>query len=67
MRQSIGLKTKAGLGLVFACNVLGHYIMVQKLIPLLSKSAHHARVIWCSSTTAVKEFFDPDDCQCLKG
>ena len=67
MKQSVGLQTETGLGLVFACNVLGHYIMVKELIPLLSKSSIGARVIWCSSTTAVKEFFDPDDWQCLQG
>lgn len=67
MKQKIGLETKDGLGYVFACNVFGHYILANELCSLLSLSSRGGRIMWCSSTTAVPEFFDPEDWQCFKG
>ncbi|KAJ3306726.1 hypothetical protein HDV03_004357 [Kappamyces sp. JEL0829] len=67
MKQTTGQTTPDGLGYVFACNVFGHYALVKQLTPFLEKSQAGARILWCSSTTAVPEFFDSDDWQCIKG
>lgn len=67
LKQPIGSTTDDGMGLVFACNVFGHYSMVKLLTPLLQKSTVGGRVVWCSSTTAIPEFFDYVDYQGILG
>ncbi|CAO3657961.1 unnamed protein product [Umbelopsis ramanniana] len=53
------------VGLVFACNVLGHYFMIRELEPLL-KASGDGRVIWTSSGTASSSTFAIDDWQGVK-
>jgi 17beta-estradiol 17-dehydrogenase/3beta-hydroxysteroid 3-dehydrogenase len=67
MKQQEGLLTDDGLGYVFVCNVFGHYILVNELIPLLQVANGNGRILWCSSTTAAPELFDPSDWQSKKG
>ncbi|CAG8743286.1 399_t:CDS:2, partial [Racocetra fulgida] len=63
--QSIGNKTKDGLGETFACNVFGHYVMVRQLEDLMSKSGD-ARIIWTSSSTSSKDYYNFSDYQCIE-
>jgi len=48
---------------VFLANVLGHYMLVHWLAPLLTDDS---RVIWLSSVSAKPEVFNPDDIQGLQ-
>jgi len=66
LKQPRGLLTSLGLGLVFATNVLGHYIMVKELESLLI-NARPSRVVWVSSRTSSRNLFSWDDLQHLKG
>ncbi|KAJ1568090.1 hypothetical protein HK405_003677, partial [Cladochytrium tenue] len=78
--QAVGARTRDGrYGEVFAANLLGHYIMLRELEPLLARVAQMApalhepparsmaRVIWTGSTSATQSFFNEDDFQCLEG
>jgi 17beta-estradiol 17-dehydrogenase/3beta-hydroxysteroid 3-dehydrogenase len=60
--QIVGEINDDQVGLVFACNVLGHYIMVRELEPLL-KASGAGRVIWTSSGTASGSTFSIEDWQ----
>ncbi|KAJ3186737.1 hypothetical protein HDU85_007557 [Gaertneriomyces sp. JEL0708] len=64
--QRVGEVTEDDLGLTFAANVFGHYIMVKELISSL-RNAPSPRVLWFTSTTADPSFFDYDDYQCVNG
>ena len=73
----MGGKTADGLGEAFVANALGHFGMLRELEDLLAKTVvaerregrggFYSRVLWTSSTTAVPEFLDEDDLQCMKG
>ncbi|KAJ1950534.1 hypothetical protein FBU59_000632 [Linderina macrospora] len=52
--QKSGLVTKDGMGMTFATNVFGHYLLIHKLLPLLSVSS--ARVIWTGSAANSLQF-----------
>ncbi|OZJ04539.1 hypothetical protein BZG36_03996 [Bifiguratus adelaidae] len=60
--QRTGEFNEDGMGLVFACNVFGHYILIRALEELLQKSGE-GRVIWTSSITSKHEEFSLDDWQ----
>jgi 17beta-estradiol 17-dehydrogenase/3beta-hydroxysteroid 3-dehydrogenase len=64
-KQVSGEINDDNVGLVFACNVLGHYFMVRELEPLL-KASGAGRIIWTSSGTAASETFSIDDWQGIK-
>jgi 17beta-estradiol 17-dehydrogenase/3beta-hydroxysteroid 3-dehydrogenase len=61
-QQIMGEINDDQVGLVFACNVLGHYIMIRELEVLLMASGG-GRVIWTSSSTASSATFSIDDWQ----
>lgn len=62
--QSVGDKSKDGLGWAFQCNFFGHYVMLRELQELMASCG--GRIIWSSSLEAKIRFFDKDDLQCLK-
>ncbi|KAK9764051.1 3-keto-steroid reductase [Basidiobolus ranarum] len=64
--QPVGAKSKEGLGLVFATNVFGHYLLVRELESSLLAS-DDPRIIWTGSTTADRAAFSLEDYQHLKG
>ena len=64
-QQIVGEINDDNVGLVFACNVLGHYFMIRELEPLL-KASGDGRVIWTSSGTASSSTFAIDDWQGVK-
>lgn len=64
-QQIVGEVNEDGVGLVFACNVLGHYVMIRELEALL-KASGEGRIIWTSSSTASSHTFDLDDWQGIK-
>lgn len=78
LNQLTGVRSGADdrLEMVFASNVFGHYLMVHgrflHLIFKLRELEHMmipssiARVVWTSSQTATKEFFDWNDFQGFK-
>ncbi|KAI8908374.1 hypothetical protein EDD86DRAFT_191421 [Gorgonomyces haynaldii] len=66
LRQTRGSVTKDGLGLSFAANLYGHYILATELQHSLEQSKS-GKIIWLSSTTAAPECLDFDDEQCLRG
>ena len=53
------------LGKVFTSNVFGHYILSHSLIPLLTASPDHGRIIFVSSIEPLKSDFNPADIQAL--
>ena len=62
-RVTTGTKTPAGLGELFATHVVGHYVLVESLLPQLV-AAGDARVIWTSSRASCRSAFSWDDVQC---
>ncbi|KAJ2496767.1 hypothetical protein GGH96_005602 [Coemansia sp. RSA 1972] len=56
--QQSGLVTPDGLGLTFQTNVFGHYLLVHKLLPVLSRTK--GRVIWTGSSASQLEFSQSD-------
>ncbi|KAL2040829.1 hypothetical protein N7G274_006287 [Stereocaulon virgatum] len=58
--------TSSSLGKVFTSNVFGHYILSHFLVPLLSASPDHGRMILVSSIEALPSHLDPIDIQALK-
>ncbi|KAI9208909.1 uncharacterized protein BJ171DRAFT_487642 [Polychytrium aggregatum] len=60
--QPRGLVTEDGLGLCFAANTFGHYIMIKELEPVL-KAAQPSKVIYLTSTSAVPDYLSLDDYQ----
>eukprot|EP00742_Colponemidia_sp_Colp-10_P002884 GILJ01003078.1.p1 GENE.GILJ01003078.1~~GILJ01003078.1.p1 ORF type:complete len:364 (+),score=76.81 GILJ01003078.1:50-1141(+) len=65
LMEPVGLKTKEGLGEVFASNVFGHFVLIQSLLDQLE--AGSARVLFTGSRSATftKRFFDWTDIQLL--
>ncbi|KNE61412.1 hypothetical protein AMAG_06242 [Allomyces macrogynus ATCC 38327] len=63
--QPVGDRDRHGHGTVFMANTAGHYVLIHELMPLLT--AGRGRVIFTSSYTANREYFDPRDVECLKG
>ncbi|KAJ1956225.1 hypothetical protein EC988_001462 [Linderina pennispora] len=56
--QKRGLVTGDGLGTTFATNVFGHYLLIHKLLDLLSQS--RARVVWTGSAANSLQFSRAD-------
>lgn len=60
-----------GLGLIWAANVFGHYLIVQGLLSLLTRGGvrkgERARVIWTSSLDGHARSLDVHDIQCVRG
>ncbi|KAJ2139392.1 hypothetical protein IW139_000617 [Coemansia sp. RSA 353] len=56
--QQQGLVTPDGLGQTFQTNVFGHYLLVHKLLPVLSRAK--GRVIWTGSSASQLEFSQLD-------
>jgi 3-keto steroid reductase len=58
------------LGEVFTACVFGHYLLIHRLLPLLSRPSSSrltpARIIWSSSIEAVSDVFTLNDIQSLK-
>ncbi|KAJ2716885.1 hypothetical protein H4R19_000370 [Coemansia spiralis] len=65
LRQRRGLTTQDGLGLTFQTNVFGHYLLVDRLVPLLAGTGG-ARVIWTGSSASHLDF-SPADYQHIHG
>ncbi|KAI9318128.1 hypothetical protein BX666DRAFT_2120836 [Dichotomocladium elegans] len=63
--QSKGLLNDDGIGLIFAANVLGHFIMARELENLLDAS-EDGRVIWTSSMASTSAYLDREDWQGIK-
>ncbi|KAF8583988.1 hypothetical protein K439DRAFT_1389992 [Ramaria rubella] len=62
--QPIGIESSDGLGLVWQCNVFGHYVLFRLLEPLLIRNPYHdSRIEWLSSLDAIPEDYDPKDPQ----
>ncbi|KAL7753534.1 3-keto-steroid reductase [Sorochytrium milnesiophthora] len=64
-KQPVGLTTSEGVGAVFAANALGHYLLIRLLEKQLAASGD-ARVIFTSSKTGFREYFDPNDIEGVK-
>ncbi|PIA17768.1 NAD(P)-binding protein [Coemansia reversa NRRL 1564] len=64
--QKRGLLSNDGLGLTFQTNVFGHYLLIHKLIPLLTRtilsdsSVNNPRVIWTGSSASQLDFSRAD-------
>ncbi|AEO64144.1 4c9865f5-7378-4a4e-9c8a-0dd8f17ee34a [Thermothielavioides terrestris] len=58
------------IGEVFCANVFGHYMLAQRLVPLLTRPASSTlppgRIIWESSVEAALHSFSPDDFEATK-
>ncbi|KAJ1925109.1 3-keto-steroid reductase [Tieghemiomyces parasiticus] len=78
LNQVRGQLTPEGLGLVFATNAFGHYLLIRTLEPyLFNRPADHGsegdgtRIIWTSSNTSAHigstGAFRPDDYQHIEG
>ena len=66
MLERKGMITDDGLGWTFQCNVLGHYILARKLLPLLYKSQHaEPRIAWTGSLDGLPEYYDPANHQAI--
>ncbi|KZT20333.1 3-keto sterol reductase [Neolentinus lepideus HHB14362 ss-1] len=64
--QNIGEVSIDGLGLVWQCNVFGHYVLYHLLQDHLeTRGAGAARVLWTTSLSTGPEFWDPEDWQCV--
>nr|XP_002130850.1 3-keto-steroid reductase-like [Ciona intestinalis] len=61
--------TKEGVKSIFATNVLGHFVLVNELIPVLTSQSedHHGQVIWTTSSNASKKSFKLNDVTCQQG
>lgn len=59
-------KSEPALGLVFASNVFGHYLLCHALIPLLSTSPDQGRIVFTSSIEPLALHFSVDDIQALE-
>ncbi|KAJ3216216.1 hypothetical protein HDU67_009790 [Dinochytrium kinnereticum] len=74
--QEQGVLTRDGqYGLAFAANTLGHFILMKELEELLEESARIIRkvdpddgvkIIWMTSVTVSREFYDASDFQGVK-
>ncbi|KAJ2542748.1 hypothetical protein GGF49_002628 [Coemansia sp. RSA 1853] len=58
LTQQSGLVTPDKLGLTFQTNVFGHYLLVHKLVSLMSRTK--GRVIWTGSSASQLEFSQSD-------
>lgn len=58
-------KDEPPLGKVFTSNVFGHYLLCHQLIPLLSSSPDHGRIVFISSIEPLASHFDSADIQGL--
>ncbi|XP_076821740.1 3-keto-steroid reductase/17-beta-hydroxysteroid dehydrogenase 7-like [Clavelina lepadiformis] len=58
-----------GINEVFATNVLGHYVLVQEMIPLLEANVQKklSQIIWTTSANATKDAYNPNDLTCKLG
>eukprot|EP00002_Diphylleia_rotans_P029010 TRINITY_DN586_c0_g2_i2.p1 TRINITY_DN586_c0_g2~~TRINITY_DN586_c0_g2_i2.p1 ORF type:complete len:339 (+),score=81.48 TRINITY_DN586_c0_g2_i2:87-1103(+) len=65
LKEPVGKTTGEGYGEVFATNVLGHYLLCHKLLPLLEAAAP-SRIVWTGSRTASPLKFNIDDLQGLR-
>uniref|UniRef100_H2ZBV5 3-keto-steroid reductase n=1 Tax=Ciona savignyi TaxID=51511 RepID=H2ZBV5_CIOSA len=61
--------TVDGVKNIFATNVLGHFILVDEVIPVLTSQndQHCAQIIWTGSTNASKKSFKLNDVTCKNG
>ncbi|EIW79908.1 hypothetical protein CONPUDRAFT_106598 [Coniophora puteana RWD-64-598 SS2] len=70
MAQQSGEKSADGLGLVWQCNLFGHYMLYRALSPLFSvysqKTGQSPRIIWMSTMTSRADDYDADDWQLLR-
>ncbi|KZT66193.1 hypothetical protein DAEQUDRAFT_695988 [Daedalea quercina L-15889] len=62
--QKVGVLSSDNLGMVWQCNIFGHYVLFRSLQPLLSAwtarcPSEPARVLWMSSVDAMPTY-DPD-------
>ncbi|KAJ2655622.1 hypothetical protein IWW48_005449 [Coemansia sp. RSA 1200] len=63
LRQRRGAITDDGLGLTFQTNVFGHYMLIDKLVPLMqSNNNNHgaSRIIWTGSSASRLDFARSD-------
>ncbi|KAJ1966859.1 3-keto-steroid reductase [Dispira parvispora] len=71
VNQGRGLVTSEGLGLVFATNLFGHYLLIHQLTSFLKQSPNGCRIIWTSSRVSSGQSnskeFDVQDYQHIKG
>lgn len=58
LKQKKGVISKDGLGEIFQTNVFGHYLLIDQLLPLLSRSG--TRIIWTGSSASKLEFSKSD-------
>ncbi|KAJ2801414.1 hypothetical protein H4R20_003678 [Coemansia guatemalensis] len=61
--QKRGLLSGDGMGLTFQTNVFGHYLLIHKLIPLMSRTStkdEPGRVIWTGSSASQHAFSRKD-------
>ncbi|XP_039260099.2 3-keto-steroid reductase/17-beta-hydroxysteroid dehydrogenase 7-like [Styela clava] len=66
--ESANPLNESGIPLVFATNVLGHFVLVQELLPLLrSDGQEKSKIVWTASNNAVKSSFNMDDFMCNHG
>lgn len=65
--QRVGERTADGFGRVWALNVGMHYVLAQRLRPLLRASpyAGPSRIVWTGSLEAAMADYAPDDMECL--
>ncbi|EIW82457.1 NAD(P)-binding protein [Coniophora puteana RWD-64-598 SS2] len=66
--QDVGKLTPDHLGLVWQCNVFGHYVLFRLLEKTLAKCSNPTgpRVLWMSSHESDSTFYDPQDWQLIK-
>ncbi|CAL8343681.1 unnamed protein product [Merluccius merluccius] len=56
-----------GLQEVFATNLFGHFLLVRELEPLLGQEGHPSKVVWTSSSNALRSAFSLEDFQHRSG
>ncbi|KAM6921616.1 3-keto-steroid reductase/17-beta-hydroxysteroid dehydrogenase 7 [Xenentodon cancila] len=59
--------TPDGLQEVFATNVLGHFLLVRELEPVLCRADRTSQLVWTSSSNAHRSAFNLEDIQHQKG
>lgn len=56
-----------GLLEVFSTNLFGHFLLIRELEPLLCNAGHTTRVVWTSSSNALRSAFSIEDIQHQRG
>ncbi|CAH1789807.1 unnamed protein product [Owenia fusiformis] len=65
--EQVDSTTEEGLRQVFATNVFGHFIMLRELEALFGCDGQPTKIIWTSSSNAIKASFDINDLQHKNG